>query len=328
MRCLYVTNGWGIHDDRWFAALEGQGFSPVAIRLGIDATSPADLVQAVNTAAPADTPILAGPLNSITVHLVDLPNPIVGLSWGFDLHQMNKPMWLSRLSGIIVDSKPTAAIAREAGVNPDRITFIPWGVDLKAFQPNGPQQDLQVWGVPADARVLLTLRAHEPEYRVPDVIRAMPRILVDTPNAFLLLGNKGSQTAELEQLVSDLQLTEHISFIPLIAEADLPQLLRAADVYISASEVDGTSVTLLQAMACGIPVVVSDIPGNRPWVEQGVSGQLFPLGGPEKLADAVRYALVQAPALTQEARERVQRRANWSHNQEHLGAAMRAAAAH
>ncbi|MDC3377221.1 glycosyltransferase family 4 protein, partial [Candidatus Nanopelagicales bacterium] len=296
-------------------------------RLGIDATSPADLVQAIGSAASADTPILAGPLNSITVHLVDLPNPIVGLSWGFDLHQMNNPAWLSRLSGIIVDSEPTAAIAREAGVNPDRITFIPWGVDLNAFHPNGPKQDLQAWGVPSDARVLLTLRAHEPQYRVSDVIRAMPHIVADTPNAFLLLGNKGPQTSELEQLVSDLQLKEHISFIPLIAEAELPHLLRAADVYISASEVDGTSVTLLQAMACGIRVVVSDIPGNRPWVEQGVSGRLFPLAKPEKLADAVQLALVQSPTLTQEARGRVAQHADWSQNQERLSAAMRAAAA-
>jgi len=327
VRCLYVTNGWGIHDDRWFAALEGQGFSPVAVRLGIDATSPADLVQAVERAAPEDTPIIAGPLNSITVHLVDLPNPIVGLSWGFDLHQMDSSTWLSRLSGIIVDSEATAAIAGEAGVNPDRITFIPWGVDLNAFHPNGPEQDLQAWGVPADARILLTLRAHEPQYRVPDVIRAMPRILVETPNAFLLVGNRGSQTSELEQLVSTLQLTDHVSFIPLIEETELPQLLRASDVYISASEVDGTSVTLLQAMACGVPVVVSEIPGNRPWVEQGVSGHLFPLGEPDKLADAVRLALVQSPTLTQEARGRVTRHANWSRNQERLGAAMRAAAA-
>jgi glycosyltransferase involved in cell wall biosynthesis len=57
---------------------------------------------------------------------------------------------------------------------------------------------------------------------------------------------------------------------------------------VSASEVDGTSVTLLQAMACGTPVVVSDIDGNRGWVTEGKTGRLFRTGDAGEQASAIR----------------------------------------
>ena len=326
MRCVYVTHGWGIHDERWFAALKNQGFSPTAIRMGIDVTSTDQLPKAVSDAAPANAPVLAGPLNAITVHVTDLPNPIVGLSWGFDLHEMVDLAWLTQLSGIIVDSEATAAFTRAAGMGEDRITFIPWGVDLQTFEPDGPKRDLQPWGVPAHARVLLSLRAHEEKYRVADIINAMPEILTHTPHAFLLVGNSGSQTPEMRQLSTQLGLDDHIAFIGRVDESALPELLRAADVYISASEVDGTSVTLLQAMACGTPVAVSDIPGNRPWVEADTSGHAFPVGHTARLADAVKKALNQDPRVRQEALQRVSTDADWSRNQKRLANALRNAA--
>lgn len=323
MRCVYVTNGWGIHDERWFAALKGQGFSPAAIRMGIDVTRTDQLPKAVTDATPADTPVLAGPLNSITVHLTKLPNPIVGLSWGFDLHEMEDLAWVTQLSGIIVDSEATAAIARTAGISEDRMTLLPWGVDLETFTPDGSKRDLQPWGVPAHARVLLSLRAHEEKYRVADIINAMPEILMHTPHAFLLVGNGGSQTPELQELSMQLGLDEHIAFMGRVDESALPELFRAADVYISASEVDGTSVTLLQAMACGTPVAVSDIPGNRPWVTEGISGHTFPVGDTARLADAIENALNQDPRVGQEALKRISTDADWSRNQKRLAFALR-----
>lgn len=323
MRCVYVTNGWGIHDERWFAALKGQGFSPAAIRMGIDVTSTDQLPKAVTDAALADTAVLAGPLNSVTVHLAELPNPIVGLSWGFDLHEMVDLAWLTQLSGIIVDSEATGAIARTAGMRENRIIFLPWGVDLQTFRPDGPKQDLQPWGIPAHARVLLSLRAHEEKYRVADIINAMPEILTRTPHAFLLVGNSGSQTPELQEISTKLGLDEHLEFIGRVDESALPELFRATDVYISASEVDGTSVTLLQAMACGTPVAVSDIPGNRPWVTEGISGHTFPVGDTARLADAIENALNQGPRVRQEALIRISTDADWSRNRKRLAFALR-----
>jgi glycosyltransferase involved in cell wall biosynthesis len=322
VRCLYVTNGWGIHDERWFAALEGQGFSPVAIRLGIDATSPADLVQAVESVAPADTPILAGPLNLITVHLVDLPNPIIGLSWGFDLHQMNNPAWLSRLSGIIVDSEPTAAIAREAGVNPDHITFIPWGVDLGLFSIHGAKATRESLGVPSHTRLVLSLRSHEPVYRVHDIVQAFPGIRASHANAHLVVGNTGSLTSDLKAQAAQLDLEHHVSFVGSWPERELAELMRASSLYVSASEVDGTSVTLLQAMACGLPVIASDIPGNRPWIKSGHTGQLFTLGSPESLANAASQALVEGDEWVTSARDFVVAKADWNRNQTRLRTAL------
>ena len=64
--------------------------------------------------------------------------------------------------------------------------------------------------------------------------------------------------------------------------------LRAADVYVSTSRSDSTSVSLLEAMACGIPPVVTDIPANREWITEGRNGLLVPPGDPVRLAEALR----------------------------------------
>ena len=55
-------------------------------------------------------------------------------------------------------------------------------------------------------------------------------------------------------------------------------MYRAADLYLSASHSDGSSVSLMEALGCGLPVLVSDIPGNREWVTDGEQGWLFPDG--------------------------------------------------
>ena len=82
--CVYATSGWGIHDDRWIAALEAVGYRPHAMSLGRDVGDVPHLQAAVTAAAAGGPPVLAGPLHSVTRHLVNLPISLVGLSWGYD----------------------------------------------------------------------------------------------------------------------------------------------------------------------------------------------------------------------------------------------------
>lgn len=325
-RCVYVTNGWGIHDDRWVTALRQQGFKPTIVRLGIDATTPEELRAAVRTLASDTIPILAGPLDAVTCHLLGLDLPIVGLSWGFDLMEMSDTTWLPGLSGLIVDAEATERIALAAGVPADRITMIPWGVDLSVFTPEGPQANLQTWNVPSSSTVLLSLRAHEPRYRIHDILNGFARVAALHPKSYLLVGNQGSLTYELQEHAASLGLGEQVRFIGTIDEVDLPALFRVADVYISASSVDGTSVTLLQAMACGIPVLVSKTPGNAAWITDGVSGLTFTTGDSADLADQLTAFLCLPPAsiklLTSTARTAVSRDADWQSNLPRLADAL------
>ena len=102
-----------------------------------------------------------------------------------------------------------------------------------------------------------------------------------------------------------------------IAQADLPAYHRKADLYISPSHVDGSSVSLMEALACGLPVLVSDIPGNIPWVEEAKNGWTFPDGNVDNLVEKILFAsnnTAQLPAMGSEARNTALKEANWKVN--------------
>jgi len=240
--------------------------------------------------------------------------------------EMSDTAWLPELTGLIVDSEATQRIALEAGVPRERITMLPWGVDLSVFTSVGPQADLSTWDVPSDNTVLLTLRAHEPRYRTHDILDGFARFHALHGDVCLLLGHQGSLTQELQARATTLGVADYVRFIGTIDESDLPALLRAADAYISASEVDGTSVTLLQAMACGTPVVVSDTPGNTAWVKPGETGLTFATGDSADLAHQLEALVGLSPAgvelLTANAQMMVSQEANWQKNLPRLAAAL------
>ncbi len=322
--CIYATSGWGIHDERWTKALRDVGFEPTIVRLGIDAQSPSELRRAVESHSNPTTPVLAGPLDSVACHLTSLAAPVVGLSWGFDLHTMSDTRWLVELQGLIVDSEATALIAENAGVPTTRITRLPWGVDLSAFSPTGPKEDFTRWGVPTGAATVLSLRAHEPLYRVADIIDGFASIADSNSAIHLIIGHSGSLTDQLKRQAQQRNIHERTHFIGSVPESDLPALLRGTRLYVSASEVDGTSVTLLQAMACGTPVLVSDTPGNIAWIREGNTGHVFQTGNAQDLARGLNAALddTSIDDQTQRARDRVLADADWSRNVSRLKQAL------
>lgn len=320
-RCVYASATRGVHDQRWLDALRSQGYSPITVvrRDGEPDQSFRNRVQEFAGAAP----ILAGPLDTVASALVGLP-AVTGLSWGFDLHRMTieERAALRDLHGLIVDSTATAALATQAGVEEAAITFLPWGVDLVEFSPVGPRIDPEQWAIRSDSPLVVSLRALEVEYGVADIIEAWPLVVSEYSGAHLLIGHDGTLRQELQARVDELGVSDSVTFTGSLPETELPKLLRAANVYVSLSRVDGTSVTLLQAMACGAPVVVSDIPGNQPWVEDGMSGRRVPVGDPDSLASAICEALAQGSAWTAAARSRIERDADWISNRRRLRSAL------
>jgi len=108
-----------------------------------------------------------------------------------------------------------------------------------------------------------------------------------------------------------------VEFPGRIAQAQLPDYYRQADIYITASHVDGTSVSLLEAMACGLPVIASNIPGNVDWVVEEKNGWLFQDGDDTALADKIEFAIrnkQNLASLGKESRAAAERRADWRVN--------------
>ena len=329
--CVYATSGWGIHDERWVSALLEVGLTPHVVSLGRDVPDALELRSAVLAAAEGGLPVLAGPLHTVTRPLADLPIRLVGLSWGYDLHDLDGSdlTWLTGLAGLIVDSDANRGIAERAGLSGERITFLPWGVDLEAFPFHAPWIDAFQLGVPPHAHLVLSLRAHEPIYRVGDIVEAFARVPrrpglhEDFPDPYLIIGHSGSLTESLKARVRELGIASRTRFIGSVPEHDLVPLLGRAACYVTTSEVDGTSVTLLQAMACGTPVIASTTPGNLGWVDDGVTGYTFPTGDIDALAVLLDRVNHHYPTdVVQRARALVERDADWHANLARLRAAL------
>jgi glycosyltransferase involved in cell wall biosynthesis len=113
-----------------------------------------------------------------------------------------------------------------------------------------------------------------------------------------------------------------------VKQAELPKYYRAADLYLSASHSDGTSISMLEALACGCPVLLSDIPGNLEWIKPGEQGWLFRDGDAHDLADKMISAVEDQKLLAgmrQKARRLAEERADWNKNSQGLLRAYRLA---
>ena len=315
---IYASASDGIHDRRWIAALSDCGFEVAVL------AASADLRASVDAFEPLSAPVLTGPLNTVTKLLVGLSRPVIGLSWGYDLqqgHSQSVPLeslaWISALDGLVVDSPATRDLAISLGLAAERIVLIPWGVDLEVFTPTGPVVSAAAHGFASGSRVVLSLRTHDTLYRTSDVIEAFARAALADPAMMLVMGGDGPLTPSHRARVAELGLESRVRFIGRVDEAELPALLRGAELYVTASETDGTSVTLLQAMACGVPVIASRNPGNATWVREGETGQLFDVGDVDALTELLSSSSAN-PVMTAAALGLVRNEADWVLNRRRL----------
>jgi L-malate glycosyltransferase len=114
---------------------------------------------------------------------------------------------------------------------------------------------------------------------------------------------------------------EYVTFGGQISQTELPRWYHMADLYISPSHVDGSSVSLMEALACGVPCLVSDIPANKEWVFENKNGWLFRDGDADHLAEKILAAMSQREKLSQigrASRSEAEKRADWKKNAEAL----------
>lgn len=185
------------------------------------------------------------------------------------------------------------------GVHADPIHCFPLGVDPECFAP--------LAGARPDAlspRVVCT-RSQEPVYANETIVEALALLRADAHEVpAMLLGGGGLLEARRAQ-VKELSLQDLVDLPGHQTPEQVRRALQAASVYVSASTSDGTSSSLLEAMACGVFPVVSAIPANRAWIEDGANGLLFEPGDSRGLANALRRAVLDTDLRTSaEARNR------------------------
>jgi L-malate glycosyltransferase len=263
---------------------------------------------------------------------------------------------LQHSDALVGDCNTIRQLAISYGMPGERIVTFPWGIDLEHFSPAGahltnlgdgpevkadsPLPELgEGPGVRDRPFTLLSTRGWEPIYGVETIAKAFVLAAQQRPGLRLVMLGNGSLAGRLRQILANMNgggfggwggsetrpydtSPDEIRPYPVlfpgqVSYADLPRFYRSADVYLAATHSDGTSISLLEAMACGCPVLVSDIPGNREWVTPGENGWLFPLDDAPALARAILNAIdlrQRLPEMGRAARCIAEQRADWKVN--------------
>jgi glycosyltransferase involved in cell wall biosynthesis len=330
-----LSNASVIHTRRWVEHFRARGHE---VRLWSLESGPAELEAAPLAIPPvpafaryvAATPALSRALRSFAPDIVDahfVPNyglmgalagrhPLSVSAWGSDLlvseqrvglRRARVRFVLRRADLVIADAENLARAARELGAPPSRVRCIPWGIALDRFRPAGERQ----------AGLLLSARMHEPVYDLPTLIQAAAEVMRARPATELVIAGDGSLRASLERLAAARLPAGRYRFTGRLTPDELAGWLARAEVYLSASLSDSTSLSLLEAMASGAVPVVSDIEGNREWVRDGEGARLFAPGDPASLAAALAAALADGPWRARARahnRAVVEARGDWERN--------------
>jgi len=224
-------------------------------------------------------------------------HPMVMTAWGSDLlvdpglslitRRLVK--WsLARADLVTYNSQQLGQTAQAMGAPKERLLQVVLGV--------GPEmlEALQTRMVPPQERapIILSQRSLERDlYNVDVAIKAMPAVIQRVPAARLIVGGAGALRAQLELLARGLGVAQAVEFAGFATWPEgLAERLGKAAVYVSVPSSEGTSVTLLEAMAAGAYPVVSDLPANREWVSPG-TGSVVPVRQVAPLAEAIVSAL-------------------------------------
>lgn len=212
--------------------------------------------------------------------------PFILTSWGMEILTLPTDNILLKAMAktaawkahrITVDANLLKRIWTQLGVPPNKIQIIPFGIDLKTFNPNIDGTVIKKkLGIPKNNIVLISTRAlRNHHYNVATFIKAMPLILKSCNHATFIVKGKGPLENYLKKLATKLSVTDQIHFIGLVSQTEHARYLAAADIYISTCFIDTTSVSLLEAMATGLAPIVTDIEGNREWITPGENGLTF-----------------------------------------------------
>lgn len=238
--------------------------------------------------------------------------PMIFTPWGSDInlnnhHRVKRVLlrWIMRKADMVTaDANYILNESRRLGRGDARYERVNFGVDTNVFSPAaGLDAVFKLRQIPGfgsfspDNFNIVSTRNFHPIYNVGCLIRAMPKIMLAHPRARLFLAGKGPEEKLLKALCEQFNLSGTVSFVGHLDQASMPVMLASMDAYVSTSTSDaGIASSTAEAMACGVPVVITDVNENGDWIDQGRAGFLFPKADVSGLADAVTSLLAMASA--------------------------------
>jgi glycosyltransferase involved in cell wall biosynthesis len=183
------------------------------------------------------------------------------------------------------------------GADADKIQRIGNGVDTDKFYPVDKQIARQQLNLPGDAKVLISVGGLVDRKGFHRVIDVLPALVKQTPNLiYLIVGGpspEGNISERLQQQVSGLGLTQHVRFLGALPSDQLKTPLSVSDVFVLSTANEGWANVFLEAMACGLPVITTDVGGNAEVVNDEALGTIVSFGDSQALQTALSAALAK-----------------------------------
>lgn len=198
---------------------------------------------------------------------------------------------------VAVTSTAGRNFMQSLGVAAQRIVLTPFVSDNQYFAERATLDCRRVsresLGIPEDAFVFLFCGKLARWKRPGDLLRAFARVMNASPkvrgSAYLIFAGNGALRAQLERQAKALNVEHHVRFLGFVNQSRLPSMYAASDLLVLPSEHEAWGVVVNEAMACGLPVVVSDRVGaGLDLVTPGETGEIFPVGDIDALASVLR----------------------------------------
>ncbi|MDR0335285.1 MAG: glycosyltransferase [Methanomassiliicoccaceae archaeon] len=213
------------------------------------------------------------------------------LIWAY-LRQM-----LKRPDVIIGPSASTIAELLDNRVKPKRTEVIPTGIDIARFRPGPGGTAIRERHGLRDDKVALYVGRLSYEKNIDVIINALRHI----DDVKLLIAGKGPARENLEAAAREAGVTDRVIFAGFVPDDELPHLYASADVFVSASKFETQGLSVLEALACGLPVACANERAFKDTIKDGVNGFLFD-GGAEECAAAMMSCVTRGDSVRENAR--------------------------
>ncbi|MDI1306205.1 MAG: glycosyltransferase, partial [bacterium] len=170
----------------------------------------------------------------------------------------------------------------EANVDMDKVMILPKGIDLKKFGNKNTANSEKICAI--------VTRSLQPEYRHDIILKAFAILNQKEINFVLTIVGDGTELQGLKKLAKKLNIENKVRFMGRIPNTELPKLLQDANVYISMPTTEGVSASLFEAMATLCYPIVTDIAGNRSWIQHRKNGQLITVDDYKMLAEELIWS--------------------------------------
>lgn len=331
MRLCFISNPNSTHTRRWVNWFVKRGYT-ISLVADIPLQEPWPEVHIIDLSRIIYAPVIRFPIWAIWLkyylrqwgadilhaHRVNSAgwvaaasgfHPLVVTPWGSDLYRLphRSPVerWLARFvlqrgDLITADAEDLLHTARHYGADPARMALIQWGVDLSFYHPGQADTNLRTRLGLEEGPVVLSPRAINTIYNIDIILRAMVDVCRSFPTAKLILRDYNTDQAYkggLEELITSLGLAESVRWLGRVEPWErLADIYRLADVAVSVTSSDSTPVSVLEAMACGVPVITTDLPALHEWITPGENGMMVPQRDPQALAQAI-CQILNSPEL-------------------------------